>query len=354
MSARCTPPPETVAENRLAGKLAGMLFAAASLSAPSLLFLPGGVTEHWPWVAAMAVACLTWAGACLFLIDFAQAGRAVFLIPAVGALASTAIVMAATGGSSSPARFYVIFVLVYAALFFSPREAYPFLAGCVLVHASPLLYDSGDQYVGELLVMSCAYVLLGLLLVRAKRLLLDLRAEAHSLALKDPLTGLPNRRAMLLWLERALDPAQELGPVGVLLVDLDGFKDVNTVHGYPEGDRVLCDTAEILERCVRSDDMVARLGGDEFAVLALRADEAGMRRLCERVLEGTRGIQLGAGASEVRLTASVGWVMHPHDGDSIDELIAAADVCMRGAKATGKDRALSAIDWMPVAAPAGV
>ena len=62
---------------------------------------------------------------------------------------------------------------------------------------------------------------------------------------------------MLAWLDRALDPAEELGPVGLVLVDLDGFKDVNTVLGYPEGDRVLCETARVLEGCVRGDDMVA-------------------------------------------------------------------------------------------------
>ena len=134
-----------------------------------------------------------------------------------------------------------------------------------------------------------------------------------------------------------------------MLVDLDGFKDVNTVHGYPEGDRVLCETARVLEGCVRGDDMVARLGGDEFAVLAVRASESGMRELSERVLEATREHGRCASTSaEVELTASVGWVMYPNDADTIDELIATADVCLRGAKATGKDRALSAIDWVPV------
>ena len=71
--------------------------------------------------------------------------------------------------------------------------------------------------------------------------------------------------------------------------------------------------------------------------------------LSERILEATRGLHQNLELGEVRLTASVGWVMYPNDADSIEELIATADVCMRAAKANGKDRALSAIDWLPAA-----
>jgi diguanylate cyclase (GGDEF)-like protein len=245
-------------------------------------------------------------------------------------------------------------VVVFGAYFLTPREAASFIAGSMAMHASPLFYDTGPQYVGEVVVMSSAYVLLGFVLLRGKALLVDLRAKANELALCDPLTNLPNRRAMLAWLERGLDPDEELGPVGLVLADLDGFKDVNTVHGYPEGDRVLCETARALEGCVRADDMVARLGGDEFAVLAVRASDSGMRELSERVLRAIRAMALDLDLSEVNITASVGWVMYPNDADTIDELIATADVCLRGAKATGKDRALSAMDWRPAALqPAG-
>ena len=295
----------------------------------------------------IAAACAIWGLACLFVIRFETVPRLVYVVPGLLGLVAIGAVMAATGGSASPARFYTFFVLVFGAYFLSPREAAVYIAGCVAVHASPLFYDYGGQFVGELLVMSSAYVLLGMLLLRAKGLLVDLRTKANELALRDPLTDLPNRRAMLAWLEQALDPDEELGPVGFVLVDLDGFKDVNTVHGYPEGDRVLCETARALEGCVRGDDMVARLGGDEFAVLATRASESGMRELSERVLEATRGMAIGLDLAQVSITASVGWVMYPDDADTIDELIATADVCLRGAKATGKDRALSALDWLP-------
>jgi diguanylate cyclase (GGDEF)-like protein len=151
---------------------------------------------------------------------------------------------------------------------------------------------------------------------------------------------------MLEWLGERMDRDVD---VGLMLVDLDGFKDVNTVHGYPAGDAVLCETARTLRSCVRGDDVVARLGGDEFAVLASPADPHSMELLSRRVLDAVRGMADGLDLDRVRLTASVGWALHPADADTIDELIAAADTCMRGAKLTGKDRALSAVDWSPAA-----
>ncbi len=118
---------------------------------------------------------------------------------------------------------------------------------------------------------------------------------------------------------------------------------MNTAHGYPAGDQILRETAARLRRAVRADDVVARLGGDEFAVLAPDVTAPAMRTLADRVLECLRDLEYG----DIRVTASVGWVIHPDDAASVDELIAAADFCLRGAKLTGKNRALSASDWAP-------
>jgi diguanylate cyclase (GGDEF)-like protein len=118
---------------------------------------------------------------------------------------------------------------------------------------------------------------------------------------------------------------------------------VNTAHGYPAGDAVLREAAARLQHSVRTDDLVARLGGDEFAILAPAATLQAMRMLAERTLRSLRDLR----HEDMSLTASVGWVIYPDDARSVDELIAAADVCLRGAKMTGKDRALSALDWAP-------
>jgi diguanylate cyclase (GGDEF)-like protein len=343
---------DIVEERELAGRLAGLMFLAAGVSAVAMLVLPGADTAHWAVVLAVAAGCLAWGMTCLVAIDFARVGQIVWDLPAALALAATAATVAASGGADSPARFYLFFVLVYASYFYDPRRVAAFVLGCIAVAALPLLYDPAaleGQYVGELLVLGTAYAVLGFAIVRGKQSLLRLREQARALSLRDPLTELPNRRALLEWLrERTEEPVG--GHLGLLLVDLDGFKDVNTVHGFPEGDRVLVETARTLEGCVRTDDFVARLGGDEFALLASDADPEGMRRLSIRVLDCVRGMEERLDLDEVALTASVGWVLYPQDADTIDDLIAAADFCLRGAKQTGKDRALAAVDWQPDAA----
>jgi diguanylate cyclase (GGDEF)-like protein len=330
-------------ERDLAGRLAGVLFLTAGVSALVLLLVPGVEDGHRDWVIALAAGCIAWG---LFCVTLArpEVHRAWFWhAPAISSIFFVAGVMASTGGADSPARFYLFFLLVYAAYFYQRHDALPYVLSCVPVALLPLLYDSGavdGGYIGELIVVCPAYVVLGLLIIKGKELLVSLREHAQALALLDPLTELPNRRAMLEWLAGEL----QLGsPTGLILVDLDGFKDVNTAHGYPAGDAVLCDTAARLRRSVRSDDVVARLGGDEFAILAPGATPEAMRALADRTLGSLRGLRY----EDMSLTASMGWVIYPDDANSVDELIAAADFCLRGAKLTGKDRALSALDWAP-------
>jgi diguanylate cyclase (GGDEF)-like protein len=261
----------------------------------------------------------------------------------VGSLFIIGGVTAATGGADSPGRLYLFFVVVHAAYFYRRRVALPYVLGCVPVALMPFLYDAGavaDGYVGEVIIVCLAYVILGLLIIKGKELLVELRERAERLALLDHLTELPNRRAMIEWLTAETERESS---TGLLLVDLDGFKDVNTAHGYPAGDAVLRETAARLTGSVRPTDVVARLGGDEFAVLAPGASTEAMRALADSVLSALRDLNYEG----LRVTASVGWVLHPDDAETVDDLIAAADFCLRGAKLTGKDRALSAEDWAP-------
>jgi diguanylate cyclase (GGDEF)-like protein len=333
-------------ERVAAARVAGILFLVAGGTVPLLPLLPGVERDHWAWLFALGVPCILWAVYCLALARPERRGPLFWHVPSVGALVVIAGTAAATGGANSPARFYLLFLLVYVAYFFTRWQALPYVCGAVVVALLPLAYD-GDAveagYVGELIVVCPAYLLLGMLINEGKRTLIGLREQARALSLRDPLTDLPNRRAVREWLERRMHEGGD--PLGLVLVDLDGFKDVNTVHGYPEGDRVLVETARLLRTCVRSGDMAARLGGDEFAVLITEASEPGMRALADRILACLRGMEERLELAGVRLTASLGWVLYPRDASSIDELVAAADVCMRGAKRTGKDRALSALDW---------
>jgi GGDEF domain-containing protein len=93
--------------------------------------------------------------------------------------------------------------------------------------------------------------------------------ELREQALRDQLTGLPNRRALLAALTAATnsaDPANR--KLALFLIDLNGFKDVNDAHGHSTGDRVLKSVASRLRKVVRPSDLFARIGGDEFALLS--------------------------------------------------------------------------------------
>ena len=325
----------------LAGRLAGVLFLTAGLCALLLPAVPGVEDSHWGWVAVLSGTCCAWAVYCLVLARPEEHGAWFWHAPAILALPLISGWIASTGGVDSPARFMAFFLLFYTCYFYPPRIAGLYVVGCVGIALTPLIYDRsavGGGYLGELIVICAAYATLGWTIIGGKRIMVDLREQARSLSLRDPLTDLPNRRAMLEWLRRHTERDAR---VGLLLVDLDGFKDVNTVYGYPAGDAVLCQTARTLETCVRAGDMVARLGGDEFAVLTLRSDRLGLERLCGRLLEAVRTMELSE-ADDVALTASIGWALHPDDALTVDELIGAADECVRTVKLSGKDRALSA------------
>jgi len=335
-------------ERMLAGKLAGVLFLTAAATIVLMLFLPGIENRHWEWVVALAAVCVAWAAYCLTLARPEEHGPWFWHVPATLSIPLIAGLVAATGGADSPARFMAFFLLFYTTYFFQRRWAWFYVAGCAVIALSPLLYDRaavGGGYLGELMVVCAAYLTLGWLIIAGKGVMVDLRERARSLSLVDPLTELANRRALLEWLDRNMDGT---GRVGLILADLDGFKDVNTVHGYPAGDAVLCETARTLQSCVRTGDFVARLGGDEFAVLTRRVGQDAMQGLAIRVLDAVRAMPR-RGTEDVQLTGSVGWAVYPDDAKTIDELVAAADFCVRGAKQTGKDRALSAVDWAPAA-----
>jgi diguanylate cyclase (GGDEF)-like protein len=330
-------------ERDLAGRLAGVLFLTAGITAVVLLLVPGIENAHRLWVVGLAAVCVSWGLFCVTLAQPERHGPWFWHAPAIGSLFIVAGVAASTGGADSPARFYLFFLLFYATYFYRRHDAFPYVLGCVAVALLPLFYDSNavaDGYIGELIIVCPAYLLLGGLIIQGKELLVGLRERAEALALLDPLTDLPNRRAMLDWLSAE---TERESPAGLMIVDLDGFKDVNTAHGYPAGDAVLRDAAARLRHCVRTDDVVARLGGDEFAVLAPGATSEAMRLLAERTLRSLRNLR----HEDISLTASVGWVIYPDDALSVDDLIAAADFCLRGAKLTGKDRALSTLDWAP-------
>jgi diguanylate cyclase (GGDEF)-like protein len=337
-------------ERELAGKVAGAMYLTAALCVAGMLVLPGVETGHWQVVVAVAGAAAVWALVCFTVVDWDRTGPLVSHFSTFMGFPATAIVVAATGGASSPGIFYLLFIVVYCSYFYRPKEAWPYLIACVGVHALPLAYDGGavaEGLLAELIILGPTYLLLGGLILAGKRLLVDLREEARAASLQDSLTGLANRRALMENLYGRVGGERESDATGLLLIDLDDFKDANTLYGHPGGDQVLRETARALKAAARQGDMVARLGGDEFAIVAHGVGEQGMRALSERVLVAIREADAKLELPEFRLHASAGWALYPKDADTVEVLIAAADLAMRGAKVTGKDRSVSPLDWLP-------
>jgi diguanylate cyclase (GGDEF)-like protein len=330
-------------ERRLAGQLTGVVYVVAALSVAGLLAMPHVETHATSVVAAIAGAAALWGVVTLTLVDWARIpGWAVHGSTLAGLAAATAIT-ALTGGTGSSARFLLLLPLVYAPAFFPPREAWPYFVFVIAAWALPLLYDPNalrTDLLAEMLIVVPVCFLIVFLMTSNKHQMVVLRMRADELARRDPLTALANRRALTEALARHVTGRRAMDRAGLLVLDLDGFKDINTAHGHPGGDLALGAVARALRGVARELDLPGRLGGDEFALIVRDADRTGMAVLAERVLDAIR--RADTGLPGVSLRASAGWALCPDDAGDADELLAAADRALLAAKAAGKDAALPA------------
>jgi diguanylate cyclase (GGDEF)-like protein/PAS domain S-box-containing protein len=152
-------------------------------------------------------------------------------------------------------------------------------------------------------------------------------------ALYDFLTGLPNRMLLKDRLDQAIRSAgREDAALALLVMDLDGFKDINDTFGHQFGDVLLKEFGLRLRTVLRTADTVARLGGDEFAVLLPNAGSAGAAALmAEKILAALEKPFLIEGQS-LEVSASIGVALYPQDGDDWTTLLRCADVAMYAAK----------------------
>lgn len=171
-----------------------------------------------------------------------------------------------------------------------------------------------------------------------------IRAGIHAeqtirqLSLRDPLTGLANRR-FLQENERHLIAGARRArtQMAVLAVDLDNFKAVNDQHGHAAGDTVLVTAAQRMKQLLREADVIARFGGDEFVIVLVRVDDAeAAREVASRVVDSLRQPILLTGGASAHIGASVGIAMCCEDGDTLDALLKKADAALYTAKRDGK------------------
>lgn len=183
---------------------------------------------------------------------------------------------------------------------------------------------------------------------RTERALHAALGEAEQHALRDPLTGLFNRRHIEWVLPAEVKRAERHdAPLALLVLDLDHFKSVNDRYGHPMGDRVLVELARVLNRVLRVGDTCGRLGGEEFCVVLPHSDARAAVRAAERLQRVVRALRFDE-QPDLRVTVSVGIsVTRPAQADldpanEAAQLVAEADRALYAAKHAGRDRAVLA------------
>jgi diguanylate cyclase (GGDEF)-like protein len=156
------------------------------------------------------------------------------------------------------------------------------------------------------------------------------QARLREFALSDAVTGVANRRSLMIRAEYEIARHGRTGrEFALVMIDLDGFKGLNDRFGHAAGDDLLREVARSLKREMRAQDTVARFGGDEFCVLAPETDQTGGERLALRVQTAIRRVSVGVAGT---VSGSAGVAIFPLDGDSLGQLMAAADARLLDAK----------------------
>ncbi|MEO0185012.1 MAG: diguanylate cyclase [candidate division WOR-3 bacterium] len=151
----------------------------------------------------------------------------------------------------------------------------------------------------------------------------------------DELTGIYNRRFLYYWVDNEIKRANRFATkFGLIVIDLDNFRDINNNYGHLEGDRVLIEISNFLKKTVREVDNLVRYGGDEFIVLVPNTDERGILELAQRILTSLRQTFI----VDHKILCSIGCAVYPDDGTNIEALINYADTLMYQAKKDGKNR----------------
>ncbi|SCX50454.1 diguanylate cyclase (GGDEF) domain-containing protein [Klenkia marina] len=280
----------------------------------------------------------------------------------VGGFVVYAVVALALGGDRTPTGWVLLSLQTAAVLCLHARLPFPVTATLVpawsvasLLAASTSAVDGRDLTTAVAMVASVNLVGLAAAhrVAAQARLLFAQTEELARLSSHDPVTGLPNRRAWESALTREWARAARTGtPLGLVLVDVDHFKQLNEAFGHPGGDRALEHVAGLLRGTLRRPgDLAARLGGDEFGLLLPGTDDAGAGELATGLLTAARELRAGADADDPAsgLTLSLGvHGAHPEPGSdvaaaqAVADAVAVADAALFRAKADGRDRVADA------------
>ena len=173
---------------------------------------------------------------------------------------------------------------------------------------------------------------------------LKLRQNLRDLSVRDPLTGLFNRRFLSESLGREISRGKRRGlSVAVLAFDLDRFKNFNDTYGHAAGDDVLVAFAKVLRANSRSEDIACRQGGEEFVLIMPEMNIAVALRRAEALMKSMAALDVVHGGQLLpKLTTSIGLAIFPAHGTSPEKLLAQADIALYEAKAQGRNRVVVA------------
>jgi diguanylate cyclase (GGDEF)-like protein len=299
------------------------------------------------WQTSEGTIYLLLAAATLFvvfvedLVPGSRPGRRRYWVIAIASIGFVAILTGVTGGLYS---WFVpgYFVIVAASAVSSRRSLPPVLAliaGSTYVAIGIAIPFRPFVTTDDFALMLLTLALLALIAFIASVLggeVRRIREAALQLSRFDPLTGLYNRSYFQAALDREIRRSARTNrrEFAILMLDLDGLKPVNDTRGHHVGDQLIRGVAAVLQRTVRSTDTPARFGGDEFALLLPETNQEGALAVAEKLRREAEGLdERGA-----RTTVSIGLVLYPIDGDTVEQLLTQADDALYLAKKRGKNQ----------------
>jgi diguanylate cyclase (GGDEF)-like protein len=179
--------------------------------------------------------------------------------------------------------------------------------------------------------------------LEAKRLMEHLRENA----LRDPMTGLYNRRFLEDYVGALVSSSQRRkSPFSVLMLDLDFFKQVNDTHGHEAGDKVIKTLADLLMRSVRASDIAVRYGGEEFLLVLTDTAAEMAQKVAEKIRAEVEATKIPLPGGVLHKTISIGVSEFPADADTFWQVVKYADVALYKAKSGGRNRVVRFVPEM--------
>ncbi len=245
-----------------------------------------------------------------------------------------------SGESPSPLIFFYLWVFLYASHFFTLGQAAAQIVYVGLTYGALLAMKPPTGGLPAWWLVGMGTLLVGAMVIISMRARLELLiARLYDAARTDPLTKLSNRRGFREMLDLELERARRSGTsMGVLVGDLDDFKDVNDRSGHQVGDLALQRAAKVLSEGKRQIDSAARIGGEEFAIVLPDTDRDGAFALAERL---RRTVRDEFASDLTPTTISFGLAIYPHHGETAASLLHAADEALYAAKESGRNRTVS-------------